>query len=238
MFRSNDRVLSDPIDDLPKEIRRYAVKRAQPAWFPPMLATLVAEAFSAEDWIYESKLDGERCLTFGDGKKLHLFSRNRKELNNTYPELVTPLADQPVKSYIADGEVVAFKDGVSSFSQLQRRMQVRDPEEARRRGVEVSYYIFDLLYLNGYDLRKVPLLYRKALLRQNLKFRRLICFTEHREREGEEYFQEACRKRWEGLVAKRAGSETIEVPASHAVYISKPNEVAGLIERAAKASAQ
>ena len=177
-----------------------------PAWFSPMLATLVAKPFSAEGWIYEPKLDGERCLVFCNGKNPRLFSRNHKSLNHTYPELVDPLASQAPKSYIADGEIVAFKGDVTSFLQLQRRMQVRDPDEARRRGVEVFYYLFDLLYLNGYDLRGVPLIHRKQLLEQTFDFRDPVRFTERREREGEAYFRHACRKGLEGVIAKRANS--------------------------------
>src|SRR5438552_590832 len=142
----------DPIDALPSEARSEAHKRAQPAWISPMLATLVAESFSEDGWIFESKLDGVRCLAVRNGGDLKLLSRNRQELNNRYPELLDPLASQSVQSYIADGEIVAFENGVTSFSRLQQRMQVRDPHEARRRGVEVFYYLFDLLYLNRYDL--------------------------------------------------------------------------------------
>jgi bifunctional non-homologous end joining protein LigD len=143
---------------------------------------------------------------FRNGKNLRLLSRNKKLLNATYPELVGPLAKQTPESYIADGEIVAFQDNVTSFSQLQRRMQVRDPDEARRRGVEVFYYFFDLLYLNGYDLREVPLIYRKDLLRQTFAFRDPLRFTAHREREGEAYWRKACRKGLEGVIAKRASS--------------------------------
>ena len=116
----------DSIAALPPEVRRLAQKRVQPAWIGPMLATLVAEAFSDEDWVFESKLDGERCLVVHNRNRAQLLSRNQLELNHTYPELVEPLSAQPVRSYIVDGEIVAFKDGVTSFSQLQRRMGVRD----------------------------------------------------------------------------------------------------------------
>ncbi len=171
-----------------------------------MLATLVDKPFSAEDWIFEAKLDGVRCLTFRNGKRPCVLSRNRKPQNQTYPELIDALAGQSTQSYIADGEVVAFKGEVTSFSQLQRRMQLRDPEQARRAGVEVFYYLFDLLYLNGYDLRDVPLLHRKALLKAAFTFHDPLRCTEHRERGGETYYREACRKGLEGVIAKRAGS--------------------------------
>jgi bifunctional non-homologous end joining protein LigD len=136
-----------------------------------MLATLVAEPSSRENWIFEPKLDGKRCLVIDSGKTPRLHSRNKRLLNETYPELVAPLARQAVESYIADGEIVAFEGAVTSFSQLQRRMQLRNPDEARRVGVEVFYYLFDLLYLNGYDLREAPLIHRKALLKEAFYFR-------------------------------------------------------------------
>jgi bifunctional non-homologous end joining protein LigD len=141
-----------------------------------MLATLVAEPFSRENWIFEPKLDGVRCLVIDSGKTPRLHSRNKRLLNETYPELVAPLARQAVESYIADG-----------------RMQLRNPDEARRVGVEVFYYLFDLLYLNGYDLREAPLLHRKALLKQAFDFRDPLRYAEHQERDGEAYYRDAKR---------------------------------------------
>jgi len=179
-------------------------KRAQPQWFGPMLATLVDKPFSRDGWIFEPKLDGERCLTFCKANNPRLLSRNRKLLNQSYPELVEPLARQPILSYIIDGEIVAFKGDVTSFAQLQRRMHVRSADEARRMGVAVFYYLFDLLYLNGYDLRDLPLAHRKELLREVFAFRDPLRFTGHRERDGEAYFRQACRKGLEGVIAKHA----------------------------------
>jgi bifunctional non-homologous end joining protein LigD len=171
-----------------------------------MLATLVAEPFSRESWIFEPKLDGERCLIFRNQENLHLLSRNRKVLNGTYPEVVEPLARQATASYIADGEIVAFRGDVTSFAQLQRRMQLGDPDEARRAGVKVFYYLFDLLYLNGYDLREMPLLDRKALLKEAFEFHDPLRYTQHRARDGEAYYREACHEGLEGVIAKHADS--------------------------------
>jgi DNA ligase D-like protein (predicted ligase) len=184
----------------------HARKRAQPSWFSPMLATLVREPFSSDDWIFEAKLDGVRCLVFRNGKEVRLLSRNRKLLNAAYPELVAPFAAQKPQRYVADCEIVAFKDRITSFSRLQRRMQVRDAAEARRRGVKVFCYLFDLLYLNGYDLRRMPLHSRKPLLEESFHFRDPLRYSEHRAREGEAYYREACRKGLEGVIAKRADS--------------------------------
>jgi len=199
----------DPIAKLPEAVRERARKHPQPSWIAPMLATLVAAPFSDENWIFEPKLDGERCLTFHSDNSPHLLSRNQKALNNTYPELVGPLAAQPTDNYVADGEIVAFKGDVTSFSQLQRRMQLRDPDRARRAGVKVFYNLFDLLYLNGYDLREVPLIHRKALLKDTFTFQGPVRFTSHRERDGEAYYREACRKGLEGVIAKRSASSYV-----------------------------
>ncbi len=202
---------SDPIVALPADVRSRAQKRAQPNWVSPMLATLVAKPFSSNQWIFESKLDGIRCLTISNETGIHLFSRNQKELDQAYPELLEPLETQPLQNYIVDGEVVAFQNGVTSFSQLQQRMQVRDPDEARRRGVKIFYYIFDLLYLNGYDLRNVPLLQRKNLLTESFTFRDPIRYSKHLLGDGEALFKEACQNGLEGLVAKRAESIYVSV---------------------------
>jgi DNA ligase D-like protein (predicted ligase) len=171
-----------------------------------MLATLTERRFSEPDWIYERKLDGERCMTLRRGSSLRLLSRNSKELNETYPELADALSEQDAESFAVDGEIVAFEGRVTSFSRLQQRMQISDPEEARRSGVKVYYYLFDLLYLGGYDTTGVPLRHRKALLRQALRFADPIRFTAHRNEDGEAYYREACRKGWEGIIAKRADS--------------------------------
>lgn len=175
-----------------------------------MLATLTRDYFSDPDWVFERKLDGERCLAFREGKELRLLSRNRKELNDTYPEMVEALRKQKAGDFIVDGEIVTFEGAVTSFSRLQQRMQLRDPEEALQSGVPVFYYIFDLLYLDGHDTTQVPLRHRKALLKRALRFKDPLRYTAHRNAEGEAYHREACRKGWEGVIAKRADS-----PYSH-----------------------
>lgn len=198
--------IGDLTSKFPAEVKACVRKRPQPAWFDPMLATLVDESFSREGWLFEPKLDGERCLTFFKGRNTRLFSRNKQSLNLKYPELIEPCSRQTADSYIVDGEIVAFKGDVTSFSQLQRRMQVRDAADAKQLGIVVFYYVFDLLYLNGYDLREVPLIYRKAMLKDVFHFRDPLRFTPHIRRDGETYFQQACRKGLEGAIGKREAS--------------------------------
>ena len=171
-----------------------------------MLATLTHERFSDPEWIFERKLDGERCLAWRNGRAVQLFSRNRKTLDGTYPQIVDVLAAERCTSFILDGEIVAFEGDQTSFARLQQRMQIADAQEARRSRVPVFYYVFDLLYADGEDLRGVPLDERKRLLREKLTFGGAVRYTEHRRTDGEASYAEACRKHWEGLIAKRADS--------------------------------
>jgi DNA ligase D-like protein (predicted ligase) len=198
--------MADPLNGLPADIKLRLRKKPQPKWVAPMLATLTEERFSREGWLFEPKWDGERCLAFRSGRELSLFSRNHIRLNEKYPEITAALELQRIESFIADGEIVAFKDGVTSFAKLQARMQVANPSADLIRRVPVWLYLFDLLYLAGYDTRDVPLRYRKELLRNAFEFKGSLQFTEHRETEGEAYYREACRKGWEGVIAKDADS--------------------------------
>jgi len=171
-----------------------------------MLATLVDEPFSRAGWLFEPKLDGERCLVVRRSRDLHLYSRNRKRLDEKYPEVMAACAAQTARTYIADGELVTFENGVTSFAVLQQRMHVARPSAELLRRVPVWLYLFDLLYLGEYDTQQVPLRYRKAVLRDALDFGAALRFTEHREREGEAYYREACARRWEGIIAKNGDS--------------------------------
>jgi len=180
------------------------VSRKQPGWMVPMLATLTGRRFSDGDWIFERKFDGERCLVFCEDKEVRLMSRNTKRLNDTYPELVDSFGKVDEKNFIADGEIVAFEGDVTSFSRLQERMQIRDRSKARRCDVSVYVYLFDLMYLDGFDLCALELRTRKWILKNLISFEDPLRYTIHRNENGVEYYREACRKGWEGIIAKRA----------------------------------
>jgi bifunctional non-homologous end joining protein LigD len=176
--------------------------QSRPDWVAPMLATLSHSAFSRRGWLFEPKLDGVRCLASRSGEDIELLSRNQKRLNEKYPELVEAFRAQRSGAFVVDGEIVTFDGAVTSFAKLQQRMQLaRPPEEVRRR-IPVWFYAFDLLHWNGKDTRQLPLRDRKALLAEALSFQDPLRFTKHRETSGEPYFQEACRKGWEGIKAK------------------------------------
>jgi DNA ligase D-like protein (predicted ligase) len=181
-----------------------SASNGKPAWFEPELATLTRDRFSDPAWMYERKLDGERCLAFRDGDQVRLMTRNRKMVSSTYPELVEALGAQQSGDFVVDGEVVAFENGQTRFAQLQQRMQQGRPTADLIRSVPVQYYLFDVLWADGTDLRPRPQRERKQRLHQLLDFADPLRFTEHRVGDGVEFYQEACRQGWEGLIAKRA----------------------------------
>jgi len=175
----------------------------QPDWLEPELATLTRERFSDPGWLFERKLDGERCLSFRSGTDVRLMTRNQKEVANNYPEVAAALGDGK-EDVIVDGEIVAFQGAQTSFELLQSRIHVARPEPALIRRVPVFYYVFDVLYAGDRDVRPLPLRERKEILAGLLPFRDPLRYTEHRDTDGEAFYAEACRQGWEGLIAKRA----------------------------------
>ena len=177
-----------------------------PGWLEPQLATLTKERFSDPAWLYERKLDGERCLAYVSDGKVTLETRNRKDVTATYPELHDALVTQATTDLVADGEIVSFDGAATSFARLQQRLGVHHPSADLVRRVPVVYYLFDLLHAEGDDLRSRPLSERKERLAAVLPARDPLRITEHRTGDGEEYFKQACQQGWEGLIAKRAAA--------------------------------
>jgi bifunctional non-homologous end joining protein LigD len=166
--------------------------------FEAMKAVLTDEPFSDPDWIYERKLDGIRVLAYREGDDVRLESRIGRSRNASFPDLVKALRDERTREFVVDGEVVAFEGSRTSFQKLQRGAG------------RVFYYVFDILALDGEDVTGRPLRERKALLRDALDFHGPVRFTPHRNRNGEKYFEHACRQAWEGLIAKRADSPYVQ----------------------------
>jgi bifunctional non-homologous end joining protein LigD len=191
---------TDIFDNLLPEMRAKLIKKAIPEWIEPMLATLTEQRFSREGWIYEPKLDGERCITYKSGDRLNLMSRNQKTLNGGYPELVEVLEPQE-HEFIVDGEIVAFDGGLTSFEKLQGRIGLHDAR-ATEKEIPIFYYLFDIMYLDGYDTRGLPLRYRKELLLKALIFKEPLRYTTHVDLQGIAFYAEACRKGEEGVMAK------------------------------------
>jgi bifunctional non-homologous end joining protein LigD len=163
-----------------------------------MKAVLTDAPFDDPNWIFERKLDGIRCMAHRDGGgSVRLVSRTDKDMTGQFPEVAEALAAQPVDDFVVDGELVAFKNGITSFSRLQRRARER---------VAVFLYVFDLLRLEGRDVRDLPLRERKALLRESFDFGGRLRYSPHRNEHGTRLFKEACRQGLEGLMAKRVDS--------------------------------
>jgi DNA ligase D-like protein (predicted ligase) len=179
-------------------------------WQDPMLATLTYNFFSDPKWLYECKLDGERCLTYCDDLgNIILYSRNQIILNSTYPDLINPLkgAINSNSNLIIDGEIIALdKRGISSFSALQKRLRLKNPSLEEITNTPVYYYVFDLICLNGCDLKKLPLIERKKLLKKYITFNNQVIFSKHHMEHGIRYHSFACRKGLEGIIAKKAFS--------------------------------
>jgi bifunctional non-homologous end joining protein LigD len=196
--------VSRALDSLSGEEHAALRRASQPRRLEPMKARLTDERFSDPDWIFERKLDSVRCLAFRTPRTVYLRSRTNHLLDRSYPELVEALEKQSCQDFVADGEIVAFAGRLTSFSRLQGRMQIDDPEKARRSGIAVYLYLFDLVHLEGHDTTALPLRARKRLLARALSFDDPVRHLAHRNRDGEALFVEACKRGLEGLIAKRA----------------------------------
>ena len=182
---------------MPDASSQMPVKRSpQPPGFNRCWRLSPIERFSDKNWIFEKKLDGVRALTFKKGNNIQIFSRNKLSFNNSYPEIVEHLM-KTSGNFIIDGEIVALEKGISSFSKLQQRM---------KSSMAVYYFIFDLIYWDQFDVRELTLIQRKKMLQDNITFDQRIRFTNHKVGEGEKYYEQACREKWEGIIAKRAES--------------------------------
>ncbi len=189
--------MSDPFSSLSAAERELLAPGPRPDKLTPMKAVLTDDRFSDPEWIYERKLDGIRCVAIKADKQVRLLSRNDLSLNGRFPEVVEALEADTATDLVLDGEVVAFDGAQTSFARLQQRGE---------RPTSVFFYVFDLIYLAGNDVTALPLRARKSLLRKAVAFHGPLRLTAHRNRDGEEMYREACRKGWEGLIAKRADS--------------------------------
>ncbi len=207
-----------------------------PRFVEPELATLVRSAPSGERWLHEVKYDGYRALSRIEGGRVEMRSRNNKDWTAAFASIAEELSRLPVESAMLDGEVVMqMPDGTTSFERLQsalgaerlgkgRRLSPLSsprasgpaggaPEErASGHGGSLVYYVFDLLYLNGYGLVESPIEQRKELLRRLLSRRSggavsgRVRYSEHVVGGGPEFLEEACTFGLEGVMSKAAGS--------------------------------
>jgi bifunctional non-homologous end joining protein LigD len=166
------------------------------------LATLVDEPPRGEEWVHEMKLDGYRILAEVRGGKVRLWTRNAKEWTDRFAPVAEALAQLPVREALFDGEVAVLEpDGRTSFQALQNALT----GGRESRGRDLVYFTFDLLYLDGRDLRNATLLDRKGALAAILSGNTspTIRFSDHVQGAGEDFYRQACNFALEGVIAKR-----------------------------------
>jgi len=175
-----------------------ARKAKDPDWIAPELATLVTEAPGGDEWLHEIKYDGYRMLCHVSGGRCTVYSRNGKDWTAQLPGVAAAVARLPVDTAWIDGEVIApDAEGRSSFQALQNAFAGVGADK-------LAYYAFDVPYLDGYDLRDVPLLERKRVLRDLVpRATGMVRYSDHVEGNGATFFAEACRLGLEGIVSKR-----------------------------------
>jgi bifunctional non-homologous end joining protein LigD len=187
-----------------------AVKVPIPARMAPMLATLTEKAFSDPKWLFEIKWDGVRALAWINKGKLTLRARSGSDITSHYPELAGLPKAFSGHQGILDGEIAVLdRDGRSNFEKLQSRIHHRNPGQKLLVEYPAVYLAFDLIYCDGYDLREVPLLPRKQLLRTILHNSDTIRFSDHQLEKGKELFELVKQKELEGIIAKRIDSRYV-----------------------------
>ena len=172
-----------------------------------MLAETAEKAFTDPAWLFELKYDGFRVLAERQGGAIHLVYRRGSDAVATYPDVARALAALPFGDLVLDGEVVVLDDeGRPSFQRLQRRAQQRRTTDIQRAALEMpaTYFAFDLLGFEGFDLRALPLVERKRLLQMVLPRAGPVRFLDHVPEQGEAFYAEVSRLKLEGLIAKRA----------------------------------
>jgi bifunctional non-homologous end joining protein LigD len=188
-----------------------AEQRAMPTVIHPMLATPTGKAFDNPDWLFEIKWDGYRAVAFIENGRVRLVSRNQNDLTTQFSELGSLPQFVRAEHAILDGEIVALdEEGRPSFSLMQQRTGFQPGKRRlpRREGVPVIYYAFDLLYLDGFDLRRVALEQRKQLLEDRIAGggNDVIHFSDHYDEKGLDLFEAAKQRGLEGIVAKKRSS--------------------------------
>ena len=167
-----------------------------------MLASICEKPFDDSDWIVELKVDGWRAIAEIDATDVKLYSRNGLSFSKAFPKISEALKaiNLPV---VVDGEIVAFKNGKVSFQSLQQSLN--NPK------AQVLYYVFDCLSMNGVDLRGLPLIKRKELLKHLIgDLTGLIRYVDHAEgNEASMLFEHAKSQNLEGIIVKKASSKYI-----------------------------
>jgi bifunctional non-homologous end joining protein LigD len=178
-------------------------KTAMPEFVPPQLATLVDKPPSGDQWFHELKFDGYRLLCHLQGRQIRFWTRNQKDWTEKFATVAKAVKELPVKSAILDGEIVALDaSGRASFQKLQQSIN-------KGGGSGLIFNVFDLIYIEGFDITRTPLRERKRVLEELLAplgDRGVLRYSDHIEGNGAQFFKEACKHGLEGIVSKLAES--------------------------------
>jgi len=208
---------------LSSDEKKLIQKKIMPSFIKPMLATLLDNIpFTDKNWIFERKLDGERCLLFKKGNSIILKSRNDKILNHSYPEIIKEIQQLSLPDCIIDGEIVALKKGITLFSLLQQRFGTNEKSIITK--MRVYYYAFDILYCDKYLITHLPLMSRKKILKKLIHFKGILRYVTHKSEKGEFYLKQACKNKWEGLIAKKKNSTYVSKRSTNWLKLKCVNE--------------
>ena len=208
-----------------------AKKSPMAGFFRPALATLSQDPPTDDDaWFYEIKFDGIRVLSFVDGGKTRLFARSGRDISREYPELATLAKQVRARRAILDGEIVVLdRDGRSNFQRLQSRFGVQNPPGELQQQAPPTLYLFDLVYCDGYDLRRTPLVERKKLLTEIVRTSDQVRISEHQAGEGRKLYAVAMEKGLEGIIGKRAQSAYPDGRSTEWLKFKGVQEIDGVI---------
>ncbi len=185
-----------------------ARKAPMPTAIHPMLATSIEKSFDNPEWLFEIKWDGYRAVSFFRDGKVRLVSRNQNDLTAQYSELHELAKFVKAETAVLDGEIVVLDEqGRASFGLMQQRTGIRSGgrRATARPELPALYYAFDLIYLDGYDLRRVPLERRKQILAQIITPNEIMRYSDHFP-QGLALFKVAKEKGLEGILAKKKSS--------------------------------
>jgi bifunctional non-homologous end joining protein LigD len=184
-----------------------AVRAAMPGNVEVMLARAGERAFSNANWLFEVKWDGVRTIARILGDRVELQARSGRDVTQEYPEFQELANSVRTANALLDGEIVALQaDGRSDFQKLQDRIGVEKPSAKLQAAIPLTYYCFDLLYCDGYDLRKSQLLARKQLLEKILQPSERVRYSGHVLEKGDELLAAAKEKHLEGIIGKEIHS--------------------------------
>lgn len=179
--------------------------------YDPMLCKLIEKPFADKGWLFEQKIDGVRIIAIKDGAKIKLLTRNNKDKVRQFPEIAGAIQRLKPTRIVLDGEVTAFRKGISSFQAIQPRVGQTSIAKIKKlvRTNPVQYLVFDLLNLDGQNWEPESLLERKRKLK-TIIVKGKVVYLDHIIGDGIGLFKKAKQLHWEGIIGKKSDSKYLE----------------------------